>query len=81
MSDKDFVLSVEPTAFYDPFEGYGPDDRMHFIVAEDAQGRLYSLGHSKVSEQDAWFQIAETFRQKMLYQLEDSHERTAHSDV
>jgi hypothetical protein len=67
MNDKNFVMEIIPTATCVPFD---VGIFMFIVYAVDGHGRQYELGHSKTSEEDAWYQVAETFRQKMLLQLE-----------
>jgi hypothetical protein len=78
MTDKDFVLKIMPEALCLPLDqspfGTGPqysqDNPMYVVYAMDGHGREYVVGHSLTSEEDAWFQVAESFRQKMLLKLE-----------
>jgi hypothetical protein len=69
MSDKKFVKSIMPTAI-GMLQEYTDAESMYVIYAMDGHFREYIVGHSYISEEDAWKQVAETFRQKMLSQLE-----------
>jgi hypothetical protein len=63
-NNKHFVQEIIPSAFC-------VDVNHTFIIyGFDAENRQYVVGHSACSEEDAWEQVAETFRQKMLAKLE-----------
>lgn len=81
MNDKEFVRSIIPSAVSttlddSPFGtgvNYDPDKPMYVVFAQDAHERKYIVGFSLRSDDDAWTQVAETFRQKMLSQLENAY--------
>jgi hypothetical protein len=79
MNDKKFVKSIMPLARCKPLHqtsfGVGPDydltEPMFVVYDIDSQNRPYIVGFSLQNENDAWFKVAETFRKKMLAQLEN----------
>lgn len=68
MSDKKFVQLIIPTAICSLVDDL--EEKRYVIYALDGHEREYVVGYSVVNEEDAWKQVAETFRQKMLLQLE-----------
>ena len=77
--NKHFVQEIIPSAVgstldKSPFSNYWPfgntTNTVYVVYAKDALDRDYVVGYSIISEDDAWKQIAETFHQKMLSQLE-----------
>ena len=80
MTNKDFVKSVLPSTIcstldQSPF-GVGPEYSQEFpmyvvyATEQHSPNRNYIVGYSLISEEKAWESVAESFRQKMLHQLE-----------
>ena len=81
MIDKEFVQSIMPNATCCVInnEENKSDDSYNlctgqvFVIYDiDKHNRSYIIGQSNSSEEDAWSQVADSFRQKMLSQLEKS---------
>lgn len=72
MTDKDFVKSMYPTA--DCRSHIGEEAVIYVIFDYDTQGREYMMAYSIESEDDAWKQLASTFRNKMVNILSKGEE-------
>jgi len=80
MTDEKFVKTIIPTAICSTLDktpfGVGPayteDNPMYVVYAQDEHNpvRSYIVGFSMISKEYAWYEVAESFRQKMLLQLE-----------